>query len=142
MTVQLENVLIDSNAREVSEVLLQVAELAQWNPAFVSIEGSPTARVGEPHPIRVRGGLSGHFQYDVINADRIESSWGVPGLRETNRWRLHPAADQSTVVTHGFAQSGPLAALPGRSVGRVARLRLARLKTRVEERTDQNDLVG
>jgi hypothetical protein len=142
MTVQPENVLIDSNAREVSEVLLQVAELAQWNPAFVSIEGSPTARVGEPHPIRVRGGLSGYFQYDVINADRIESSWGVPGLRETNRWQLHPAADQSTVVTHGFTQSGPLAALPGRSVVRVAKLRLARLKARVEERTDQNDLLG
>jgi hypothetical protein len=142
MTAKQEKVLIETNAREVSEVLLQVAQLAQWNPAFVSIAGSRTARVGEPHPIRVRGGLSGHFQYDVIHPDRIESSWGVPGFRETNRWQLHPAAGQSTVVTHGFAQSGLLAALPRRSTGRVAELRLARLKARVEARTDQNDRLG
>jgi hypothetical protein len=142
MTAQQENVLIETDAREISEVLLQVAELAQWNPAFVSVAGNRTARVGEPHPIRVRGGLSGHFQYDVINPDRIESSWAVPGLRETNRWQLHPAADQSTVVTHGFTQSGPLAALPLRSTGRVAGGRLGRLKQRVEARTDQNDRLG
>ena len=142
MTAQQGNVLIETNAREVSEVLLQVAQLAQWNPALASIAGSATARVGEAHPIRARGGLSGHFQYDVINPDCIESSWAVPGFRETNRWQLHPAADQSTVVTHGFAQSGPLAVLARRSTGRVAELRLARLKTRVEARTDQNDVLA
>jgi hypothetical protein len=142
MTAQQEHVLIQTNARDVSEVLLQVEQLAQWNSAFLSIAGSPTACIGEPHPIRVRGGLSGHFQYDVINPDRIESSWQVPGFRETNHWQLHLAADQSTLVTHGFAQSGPFAALAGRATGRVAELRLARLKARVEARTDPNDRLG
>ena len=142
MTDQQENILIQTSARDVSEVLLQVEQLAEWNPAFVSITGGPNARIGEVHPIRVRGGLSGHFQYDLITPDRIESSWQVPGFRETNRWQLHLAADQSTVVTHDFARSGPLAALPRPGTGRVAQLRLARLKTRVEARADPNDRVG
>ena len=142
MTEQPENILIQTNARDVSDVLLQVAQLPQWNPAFLSITGSPTAHIGEPHPIRVRGGLPGQFQYDLINPERVESSWQVPGLRETNLWQLHLAADQSTVVTHDFAQSGPLAALPRPSTGRVARRRLVRLKARVEARADQNDRVG
>jgi Polyketide cyclase / dehydrase and lipid transport len=142
MPNQQGNVLIQTNARHVSDVLLQVTQLARWNPAFLSITGSPTAAVGEPYPIRVRGGLSGQFQYDVIDPDRIESSWRVPGFRETNHWRLHPAADQMTVVTHGFAQSGPLAALLPRAGDRVAELRLARLKEHVEAGTDPNDRVG
>jgi hypothetical protein len=142
MTVQQENILIRTNARDVSEVLLQVAQLDEWNPAFLSIDGSPTARLREPHPIRVRGGLSGHFQYDLINPDRIESSWRVPGFRETNCWQLHLAADQSTLVTHDLTQSGPLAALPRRATGRAAQRRLARLKVRVEARADPNDRVG
>jgi hypothetical protein len=142
MTEQPENILIQTNAHDVSDVLLQVAQLAQWNPAFLSITGSPNAHIGEPHPIRVLGGLPGQFQYDLINPERIESSWQVPGLRETNLWQLHVAADQSTVVTHDFAQSGPLAALARPSTGRVARRRLARLKARVEARADPNDRVG
>jgi hypothetical protein len=142
MTEQPENILIHTNARDVSDVLLQVAQLTQWNPAFQSITGNPTAHIGEPHPIRVLGGLPGQFQYDLINPERIESSWQVPGLRETNLWQLHVAADQSTVVTHGFARSGPLATLPRPSTGRVARRRLARLKARVEARADPNDRVG
>ena len=142
MTDHPEDILIQTNARDVREALLQVAQLAQWNPAFQSITGSPSARMGEVHPIRVRGGLPGQLQYDLINAERIESSWQVPGLRETNLWQLHPAADQSTVVAHDFVQSGPLAALPRPSNGRVARRRLARLKAQVEARADQNDRVG
>jgi Polyketide cyclase / dehydrase and lipid transport len=142
MTDPQENVLIQTNARDVSEVLLQVGQLAEWNPAFLSIGGDPSARTGQRHPIRVLGGLSGHFQYDLIRPDRIESSWQVPGFRETNHWQLHLAADQSTVVTHDFAQSGPLAVLPRRATGRVAERRLDRLKARVEARADPNDRVG
>jgi hypothetical protein len=141
MTDQQENILIQTNARDVSDVLLQVAQLNQWNPAFLFITDIPTARIREPYPIRVRG-LSGHFQYDLINPDRIESSWRVPGFHETNHWQLHRAADHITVVSHGLAQSGPLAVLPRRATGRVAERRLARLKARVESLADPNDRVG
>lgn len=142
MTDQPENILIHTNVRDVSNVLLQVAQLAQWNPGFQSIAGNPTAHIGEPHPIRVRGGLPGQFQYDLISPERIESSWQVPGLRETSLWQLHVAADQSTAVTHDFAQSGPLATLLRPSAVRVARRRLVRLKARVEAGADPNDRVG
>lgn len=135
MTEREHTVLIQSGVPQVREVLLQVAQVAEWNPAYLSIAGSPTARVGEPHPIRVRGGLSGHFQYDLIDSDRIESSWRVPGLRETNHWQLQHVGDRGTAVTHGFAQSGPLAALLRGATGEVAKLRLLRLKARVEARS-------
>jgi hypothetical protein len=142
MTDQQENLLIQTKARDVSEVLLQVEQLDLWNPAFLSISADPTALIGQPHPIRVRGGLSGHFQYDLISPERIESSWQVPGFRETNHWQLHVAAEQSTVVAHDFVRSGPLAAVSRPATGRLAQRRLARLKTRVEALADPNDRVG
>ncbi len=132
MTDQQETVLITADVREVREVLLQVAEIAEWNPAFLSIAGSSTARVGDPHRIRVRGGLSGRFQYDLISAERIDTSWRVPGLRETNHAKLQATADQATMVTHGFTQTGPLATMLRNATRGVAELRLARLKARVE----------
>ena len=111
MTDQQATVLINAHACEIREVLWQVQSLADWNPAFLSITGSPTARIGEPHPIRVRGGLTGHLQYDLINLDRTEMSWQVPGLHETNHWQLHAADGHGTMVTHGLTQTGPLAML-------------------------------
>jgi hypothetical protein len=141
MTDQQKTARIQADVRDVREVLLEAAQVADWNPAFLSIAGSPSARVGDPHRIRVRGGLSGHFQYDLISPDRIESSWQVTGFHETNYWLLQ-AVDHSTVVTHGFTQRGPLASLLRGATAGVAELRLARLKTRVEARTgaDQQNL--
>ena len=134
MTDQQETVVINADSCEIREVLWQVQSLAHWNPAFLSITGSPTARIGEPHPIRVRGGLTGHFQYDLIDLDRTEMSWQVPGLRETNHWQLQAADKHSTLVTHGFTQTGPLGTLLRGATRGVATLRLERLKTRVEAR--------
>lgn len=132
-----KTVLIHGDVREVREVLLQVSDIAEWNPAFLSIAGSSTARIGEPHPIRVRGGFTGHFQYDLIDRDRIETSWQVPGLRETNYWELTATGGHSTTATHGFTQTGPVAKLLRNATREVADLRLARLKERVEARADQ-----
>jgi hypothetical protein len=129
-------VLINADACEIREVLWEVQSLAEWNPAFLSITGSSTARIGEPHQIRVRGGLSGHLQYDLINLDRTEMSLRVPGLRETNHWQLQATHGHGTLVTHGFTQTGPLAKLLRGVNQGVAELRLARLKTRVEARVD------
>lgn len=129
---QHQTVLIRAEVREVRKVLLQVKQIAEWNPAFLTIAGPAIARIGEPHPIRVRGGLSGQFQYDLIDPDRIESSWRVPGFRETNYWTLQAADGHNTMVTHGFTQSGSLAKLLRGATRGVAELRVARLKTRVE----------
>lgn len=52
MTDQQKTVFVNADACEIREILWQVPSLAQWNPAFLSITGSPTARIGEPHPIR------------------------------------------------------------------------------------------
>jgi Polyketide cyclase / dehydrase and lipid transport len=129
-----DTIVIEASAHDVREVLLEVGQLDQWNPAFVSITGSNRARAGQPHPIQVRGGLAGEFQYDDIQRDRIESSWRVPGFRETNYWQLDPAAANSTLVTHGFVQKGPLAEALRGATEDVARQRVARLKARVEAR--------
>jgi hypothetical protein len=131
-----ETIVIRGDVHHVRKVLLQVTQIAQWNPAFLSIAGSSTARIGDPHPIQVRGGLSGHFQYDAIDRERIESSWQVPGLRETNYWQLSATNEHSTTVTHGFTQTGQLAALLRNATRGVTELRLTRLKARVEAETD------
>jgi hypothetical protein len=138
MTDQQQSTLIQADASDIQQVLLEVDQLADWNPAFLSIDGAATASVGEQYPIRVRGGLRGHFQYDLIRPDRIESSWQVPGFLETNHWELgadaDADADDSTVVSHGLTQTGPVAALLRSVNAGVAQLRLDRLKARVEAR--------
>jgi Polyketide cyclase / dehydrase and lipid transport len=133
MPEQQETVLIQASPRDVREVLLQVAELPEWNPAFLSINAGTTTSIGHPHPIRVRGGLTGTFQYDLMDPDRIECSWRVRGLRETNHWRLQPT-ERGTFVTHCFAQRGPLAGLFRGAHREVGQARLARLKARVQAR--------
>ena len=54
MTDQQESMLINADACDIREVLWQVQNLAEWNPAFLSIAGSPTARIGDPHQIRIK----------------------------------------------------------------------------------------
>jgi carbon monoxide dehydrogenase subunit G len=128
-------VLIQAPPAAIREVLLDAQGLAEWNPAFLEVapasDGTEAEHLRPVHPIRVRGGLAGTFRYTRVDAQRIESTWQVRGLSETNYWILRPDAD-ATVVEHGFRHRGVLAAALRGAFADVADLRVSRLKLRVE----------
>lgn len=131
MTTQQSTMTMTASADEIRRVLLTPLELADWNPAFTSIAGPPTAEAGTPYPIRVRPGFNGTLTYTAITPDRIDVDWQVPGLREQGTWTLTDAG-ATTVVQHSFTQSGPLSVALRNAFRGVADLRLQRLAERVE----------
>jgi len=121
--------VVASPATTVRAVLLDALALPDWNPAFRAITGPAAPAVGVPYAIDVRGGLAGHFAYTRIEPLRVDTSWEVPGFRETGMWVLEPH-NSGTVIRHSFRHSGPLAALLSRAYHRVAAERLERLSRR------------
>jgi hypothetical protein len=65
----------------------------------------------------------------VIEPDRIEITWQVPGFREVGTWTI--AADGQ--VTHTFEQTGPLATVLRPAYRNIATIRLARLANRIRQ---------
>lgn len=121
--------LIKASPDAVHAVLLNAAELAEWNPAFRSIVAPTQATAHQPYPITGPAGLSGHLAYTGISPDLIEMTWQVTGFHETCTWRLD-AVGEYTQVTHEFRHSGPLARLLRSAFRGVAELRLDRLSQR------------
>ncbi|MFI7504707.1 SRPBCC family protein [Streptomyces sp. NPDC049687] len=127
------HILIPAPVATVRQILLEPTALAEWNPAFLSVRGPSAAIVGHRYPLTARGGLKGHWQYRAIGATLIEGHWEVPGLSETNTWRLLPYGT-GTRVSHSFTNQGSLAALLRPAFAGVADLRLGRLAQRAEQR--------
>jgi hypothetical protein len=117
----------------VRAILLEPAALPEWNPAFRAITAGWRAQVGVRYPVAVRGGLTGYFLYTATGERRIESTWRIPGLAETNSWTLIPDAS-GTLVRHTFESTGPVAALLRGTFENVADLRLERLSERAMTR--------
>jgi hypothetical protein len=65
----------------------------------------------------------------VIEPDRVEFVWEVPGFHETASWMIGPEGE----VTHGFSQSGPLAAVLRPAYRGIAAVRLGRLTNRLSQ---------
>ena len=65
----------------------------------------------------------------MVEPDRIEITWQVPGFREVGTWTIGPDRQ----VTHTFEQSGPLATVLRPAYRNVATIRLARLANRVRQ---------
>ncbi|MFJ9201013.1 SRPBCC family protein [Streptomyces flaveolus] len=128
------HILIPAPLRTVRQILLEPTALAEWNPAFLSVGGPEAATTGRRYPLTARGGLTGHWEYRSIGENHIEGCWEVPGLAETNSWRLLPHGD-GTHVTHSFTNRGTLAALLRPAFAGVADLRLGRLSQRARQRT-------
>jgi hypothetical protein len=122
------SVRIRGSIEQIRGVLLDAEKLPSWNPAFLSI--GPAGPDGA-YPIRVRPGLRGVFRYLRTDRLRLESSWRVRGLSETNYWSVQPDGDQ-TLVEHGFAQHGPIATILRGAFATAAQLRVDRLKARIE----------
>ena len=126
-------ILIAAPPHVVRQILLEPTALAEWNPAFMSVQGPEHANIAQRYPIQVRGGLTGHWEYRSISEEVIEGYWEVPGLTETNTWELRPYGS-GTHVTHSFQHRGALAALLRPAFANVAQLRLSRLAQRAGER--------
>lgn len=129
MNTASSHILIPAPVHVVRRILLQPASLADWNPAFLSVRGPAEAIVGERYPLTGRGGLRGHWEYRAIGETLVEGYWQVPGLSETNTWRVLPHGE-GTHVTHSFTNRGALAALLAPAFADVADLRLGRLAER------------
>ena len=131
MTAERATRVVRADSARIRELLSRPLELPDWNPAFTHLTGAATAVQDHPYELLARGGLRGTFVYTAMLEHRVDMRWDVPGLRETATWMLEPAPG-GTLVTHEFAQVGPLAfALRGAMRG-VATLRLARLADIVE----------
>jgi hypothetical protein len=113
----------------IRHALLDALSLPEWNEAFLSIDGPDEPAVGLHYVLRVRPGLTGHLEYTLIDANRINLSWQVPGFHETSSWVIGP----DSTVTHSFEQSGPLAAVLRPAYRGIAAVRLDRLANRVAQ---------
>ena len=120
---------IPAGTAAIRHVLLDALQLPEWNEAFLSIDGPAEPTVGASYALRVRPGLSGELHYTVIEPERIEIVWQVPGFREVGTWTM--TADSQ--VTHAFEQTGPLATVLRPAYRNVATIRLARLANRVRQ---------
>lgn len=123
---QTASLLIDAPLHQLRAIVLDPLALPDWNPAFIAIDGPPTATLGRDYAITVRPGLSGRLEYSEIGASRIGMTWRVRGLLEVATWTLDQGTG-GTLVTHHFTHSGPLAAVLRRAFRGVAALRLDRL---------------
>jgi hypothetical protein len=130
MTEPRAEIRVQAPVGAVSEMLLDAGRLPDWNPAFLAVA---PAQAGAPgcHSIRVRGGLAGTFRYSHVSARRIEAVWQVRGLTETSYWSLREDGT-GTIIEHGFAHRGILAAALRGAFATAADQRLSRLKTRLD----------
>ena len=120
---------IPAHPTAIRHILLDALALPEWNEAFLAIDGPVETDLGTRYALRVRPGFAGELQYTVVEADRIEITWQVPGFREVGIWIIGPDRQ----VTHTFEQSGPLATVLRPAYRNVATIRLARLANRVRQ---------
>ncbi|MEV5961619.1 SRPBCC family protein [Kribbella sp. NPDC051952] len=120
---------IHAHPTAIRHILLDALGLPEWNEAFLAIDGPAEADLGSAYALRVRPGFAGELRYTVVEADRIEITWQVPGFREVGTWTIGPDSQ----VTHTFEQSGPLATVLRPAYRNIATIRLARLANRVRQ---------
>jgi hypothetical protein len=120
---------IHAHPSAIRQVLLDALALPEWNEAFLAIDGPHGADHGSQYALRVRPGFAGELHYTVVEPDRIQIIWQVPGFREVGTWTISPDSE----VTHTFEQSGPLATVLRPAYRNVAAIRLARLANRLRQ---------
>lgn len=113
-------------------ILINVAELAEWNPAIYSIDTRHyRAKLGLPYPAATR--LPGHaaLTYTLIEPSRIGWRLESPGATEDGLWELSQMGD-GTRVTHTMNHSGAVFAMLRHAMTPVPNYRLDRLQDRAE----------
>lgn len=117
----------------VRAILLEPSALPEWNAGLRAITAGWRAQVGVRYPVAVRGGLTGYLLYTATGERRIETTWRIPGLAESNSWTLIPDGS-GTLVRHAFENTGPVAMMLRGTFENAADVRLERLAERAVAR--------
>ncbi len=125
---------IDAAPETIVSILLNIAELADWNPALSSTGTQDrTARIDHPYPVSTR--VPGRATLTYVHAERARITWrlDVNGGTETGDWELQPGAT-GTRVAHTMTHTGALFSLMRHAMNQVPDWRLDRLQERAERR--------
>lgn len=115
----------------VAAIIMNVAELAVWNPALLSVQTQDsTAVVGRRYSVSTRVPGRANLTYERTGLASIAWRLVVPGGVELGAWAIHATAT-GTRVTHEIRLSGPTFALLRNAMRPVPGLRLECLETRV-----------
>ena len=126
---------IRADPQILTEIILNIAELADWNPALNSTRTQDRiAKIDHPYPVSTR--IPGRATLTYIHADQQRIVWrlDVAGNVETGEWQLEAGDGASTRVTHRMSHSGALFALMQNAMRQVPTWRLDRLQERAESR--------
>lgn len=125
---------IHADPRTIADIIVNIAELADWNPALTSTgTRDRSARIGHPYPVSTRIPGRATLTYTEATSGRIMWRLEVAGSTETGRWDLEPLGE-FTRVTHTMVHTGALFTLMHNAMSSVPAWRLDRLRQRAELR--------
>ncbi|WP_104082584.1 SRPBCC family protein [Cryobacterium sp. Y11] len=125
--------MINATSTAIATILADIRRLPEWNPAILSVTTVDSlALVGKPYRIRAKLPGSPTITYDEIADDNIV--WRLDGFQahEAGAWKLVPAGDHKTEVTHTITHSGAIFRVLAGAFQTVPGLRLDRLQRRAE----------
>lgn len=114
-----------------SRIILDVAALADWNPALCAVEDTDDAVAieGKPYPVSTRIPGPATLTYELVSDTRVTWRLAVPGGAEVGDWELRAHAN-GTYVRHTMEHSGAVFKLLRNAMRPVPVLRLDRLAAR------------
>lgn len=125
---------IKAGRQATAQILVNIAELADWNPALLSTQTrDQRARLHHPYPVRTRVPGRATLTYTETSEERVTWRLDVMGGVETGIWDLCPHGS-ITRVTHTMIHTGPLFTLMRNAMVQVPTWRLDRLQERAEQR--------
>lgn len=123
---------INAHPSAVARVILNIAELADWNPALTNVDSTDqSARIGHPYSVSTRLPGRSTLTYTLATTERIMWRLDLAGGTEIAEWVLLPRG-AVTQVDHNMTHSGPLFTLLRGAMANVPMWRLDRLQERVE----------
>ncbi|WP_054679956.1 SRPBCC family protein [Microbacterium sp. No. 7] len=125
---------IYADPQAIAGIILNIAELADWNPALNST-GTPdiVARIGLPYPVSTRIPGRATLTYTRATPEHVVWQLEVAGSTETGQWNLHPRGETTRVI-HTMTHTGALFTLMHNAMSNVPTWRLDRLQQRAENR--------
>ncbi|MBW9206700.1 SRPBCC family protein [Mumia sp. zg.B17] len=124
--------VLRATQKTVLEILLDIGQLPDWNPAVHSIvTDDQIAALGKRYPAATRLPGRAFVTYTHIQADGVVWRLEAPGAVEEGRWRITDLG-RTSEVTHTMVHTGPVFMLLRHTMRAVPDLRLDRLRLRAE----------